>query len=86
MRARYAREGYPESRIPYLQQVLASDPLNLAAMKQMADLYQQTPQWQLYAQALRKFSEMTEDPASAPRCACDSASCRKSSSTRPRPR
>ena len=31
-------------------------------MKQMADLYQQTAQWQQYAQALRKLSEMTEEP------------------------
>jgi tetratricopeptide (TPR) repeat protein len=58
----YAHEGHPEYAIPYLQQVLAVDPLNLAAMKQMADLYQQTQQWQVYAQVLRKLSEMTEVP------------------------
>jgi golgin subfamily B member 1 len=58
----YAREGHPEYAIPYLQQVLAADPLNLAAMKQMADLYQQTQQWQVYGQLLRKLSDMTEDP------------------------
>jgi golgin subfamily B member 1 len=59
----YAREGHPQYAIPYLQQVLAADPLNLAAMKQMADLYQQTQQWPVYGQILRKLSDMTEDPA-----------------------
>ena len=59
----YAREGHPDYAIPYLQQVLAIDPLNLAAMKQMAELYRQTQQWQVYSQALNKISEMTEDPA-----------------------
>lgn len=58
----YAREGHPEYAIPFLQQVLAIDPLNLPAMKQMADLYQETQQWPAYAQVLRKLSEMTEDP------------------------
>ncbi|HMI91944.1 MAG TPA: tetratricopeptide repeat protein [Polyangiales bacterium] len=58
----YARQDHPEYAIPYLQQVLATDPLNLAAMKQMADLYQQTQQWQAYAQVLRKLSDMTEEP------------------------
>src|SRR5256885_2469392 len=52
----YAREGHPEYAVPYLSQVLAQDPLNLGAMKQMADLYQQLAQWQQYAQALRKLS------------------------------
>jgi tetratricopeptide (TPR) repeat protein len=58
----YAREGHPEYAIPFLQQVLALDPLNLPAMKQMADLYQETQQWPAYSQVLRKLSEMTEDP------------------------
>lgn len=57
----YAREGHPEYAIPFLQQVLTIDPLNLPAMKQMADLYQQTQQWPVYAQILRKLSDMTED-------------------------
>ncbi|MGD8860164.1 MAG: tetratricopeptide repeat protein, partial [Myxococcales bacterium] len=58
----YAREGHPDYAIPYLQQVLAIDPLNLPAMKQMAELYRQTQQWQVYSQVLNKLSEMTEDP------------------------
>ena len=58
----YAREGHPEYAIPYLQQVLANDAVHLPAMKQMADLYRETQQWQVYAQALRKLSEITEDP------------------------
>lgn len=57
----YGREGHPEYAIPYLQQVLAIDPVNRAAMRQMAELYRQTQQWQIYAQVLSKLVDMTED-------------------------
>jgi tetratricopeptide (TPR) repeat protein len=58
----YGREGHPEYAIPYLQQVLSVDPVNRPAMRQMAELYRQTQQWQIYAQVLGKLVEMTEDP------------------------
>ncbi len=59
----YGKEGHPEYAIPYLQQVLANDPVNRPAMRQMAELYRQTQQWQIYSQVLGKLVEMTEDPA-----------------------
>ncbi len=59
----YGREGHPEYAIPYLQQVLAIDPVNLPAMRQMADLYRQTEQWDAYSKTLFRMVEMTEDPA-----------------------
>jgi golgin subfamily B member 1 len=59
----YGREGHPEYAIPYLQQVLSVDPINRPAMRQMAELYRQTQQWQIYAQVLGKLVEMTEEPA-----------------------
>ena len=53
-------------------------------MKQMADLYRQTQQWQVYAQVLRKLVRDDRGPARARRrSACGSARCRRSSSTRP---
>lgn len=58
----YGREGHPEYAIPYLQQVLAIDPVNIAAMMEMADLYRLTGQWEIYAQVLSRMVEMTEDP------------------------
>lgn len=57
----YGREGHPDYAIPYLQQILAVDPINRPAMLQMAEIYQQTQQWQTYGQVLRKLGEMTED-------------------------
>ncbi|HET8935911.1 MAG TPA: tetratricopeptide repeat protein [Polyangiales bacterium] len=57
----YGREGHPEYAIPYLQQVLTNDPVNRPAMRQLAELYKQTQQWQYYAQVLGKLVEMTED-------------------------
>jgi len=59
----YGREGHPEYAVPYLQQVLAIDPVNRGAMRQMAELYRQTQQWPIYAQALSKLVDMTEEPA-----------------------
>lgn len=59
----YGREGHPEYAIPYLQQVLASDPVNRPAMQQMAELHKQTQQWQEYGQVLTRLAEMTEEPA-----------------------
>ena len=58
----YGREGHPDYAIPYLQQVLSVDPVNRPAMRQMAELYRQTQQWQVYAQVLSKLVEMTEEP------------------------
>ncbi|MDH5674143.1 MAG: tetratricopeptide repeat protein [Myxococcales bacterium] len=58
----YTREGHADYAIPYLQQVLAVDPLNVPAMRQMADLYRQTKQWQVYGQVLSRLTEMTEVP------------------------
>jgi golgin subfamily B member 1 len=57
----YGREGHPEYAIPYLQQVLAIDPVNVAAMAEMADLYRQTGQWEIYSQVLSRMVEMTDD-------------------------
>jgi tetratricopeptide (TPR) repeat protein len=59
----YGREGHPEYAIPYLQQVLSIDPVNRPAMRQMAELYRQTQQWQIYAQVLSKLVDMTENPS-----------------------
>ncbi|HEX4355096.1 MAG TPA: hypothetical protein VHZ95_19325, partial [Polyangiales bacterium] len=59
----YGREGHPEYAIPYLQQVLSVDPINRPAMRQMAELYRQTQQWQIYSQVLSKLVDMTEDPS-----------------------
>lgn len=58
----YGREGHPEYAIPYLQQILAIDSSNLPAMRQMAELYRQTKQWQVYLQVLVRMVGMTEKP------------------------
>lgn len=58
----YGREGHPEYAIPFLQQVLAVDPINRPAMAQMAELYRATHEWQTYGQVLGKLAEMTEAP------------------------
>ncbi len=52
---------HPEYAIPYYQQILALDPANLPAMRQMADLYRQTQQWPTLAQVLTRLVEMTSD-------------------------
>ncbi|MFW6031497.1 MAG: tetratricopeptide repeat protein, partial [Myxococcota bacterium] len=49
--------------IPYYQQVLALDPANVRAMRQTADLYRVTQQWQMLAQVLGRLVDMEEDPA-----------------------
>jgi len=54
---------HPEYAIPYYQQILALDPANLPAMRQMADLYRQTQQWPTLAQVLSRLVEMTSDSA-----------------------
>jgi tetratricopeptide (TPR) repeat protein len=54
---------HPEYAIPYYQQILALDPANLPAMRQMADLYRQTQQWPTLAQVLSRLVEMTSDTA-----------------------
>ncbi len=54
---------HPEYAIPYYQQILALDPANLPAMRQMSDLYRQTQQWPTLAQVLTRLAETTTDPA-----------------------
>jgi tetratricopeptide (TPR) repeat protein len=54
---------HPEYAIPYYQQILALDPANLPAMRQMAGLYRTTQQWPTLAQVLGRLVEMTADPA-----------------------
>ena len=54
--------GHPEYAIPYYQQILALDPANSAAMRQMADLYRYTQQWQVMAQVLGRLVDVTVDP------------------------
>lgn len=59
----YGQElGHPEYAIPYYQQILAIDPQNVRAMRQMAELYRITHQWQTMAQILTRIVEMTDDP------------------------
>lgn len=53
--------GHPEYAIPYYQQILALDPANVAAMRQMADLYRSTAQWQTLAQVLGRLVDITPD-------------------------
>jgi tetratricopeptide (TPR) repeat protein len=53
--------GHPEYAIPYYQQILALDPANVAAMRQMADLYRSTGQWQTLAQVLGRLVDITPD-------------------------
>ncbi len=53
--------GHPEYAIPYYEQILALDPSNVAAMRQMAELYRTTQQWQTLAQVLGRLVEMTDD-------------------------
>ncbi|MFW6067333.1 MAG: tetratricopeptide repeat protein [Myxococcota bacterium] len=55
--------NHPEYAIPYYQQVLALDPANVRAMRQTADLYRVTQQWQMLAQVLGRLVDMEEDPA-----------------------
>ncbi|MBK8168920.1 MAG: tetratricopeptide repeat protein [Sandaracinaceae bacterium] len=52
---------HPEYAIPYFQQILTLDPTNLAAMRQMAELYRATQQWPTLAQVLGRLVEMTDD-------------------------
>ena len=59
----YGKEGHPEYAIPYLQQVLAVDPVNRPAVAQMAELHRETQDFQTYGHLLGKLAEMTEDPA-----------------------
>ena len=54
--------GHPEYAIPYYQQILALDPANAAAMRQMADLYRSTQQWQTLGQVLERLVDVTEEP------------------------
>ncbi len=53
---------HPEYAIPYYQQILALDPANLPAMRQMSGLYRQTQQWPTLAQVLTRLADATTDP------------------------
>ncbi len=55
--------GHPEYAIPYYQQILALDPGNVPAMRQMVTLYRITGQWDLLAQVLGRLVEMVKEPA-----------------------
>jgi tetratricopeptide (TPR) repeat protein len=55
--------GHPEYAIPYYQQILALDPANVPAMRQMADLYRSTQQWQTLAQVLGRLVDITSEPS-----------------------
>ncbi len=54
--------GHPEYAIPYYQQVLSIDPANAAAMRQMAELYRTTRQWDTLRQVLARLVEMSPEP------------------------
>ena len=54
--------GHPEYAIPYYQQVLSIDPANAAAMRQMAELYRATRQWDTLRQVLARLVEMSPEP------------------------
>jgi tetratricopeptide (TPR) repeat protein len=58
-----AELGRPEYAIPYYQQILALDPANVPAMRQMADLYRSTQQWQTLKQVLGRLVDITSDPS-----------------------
>jgi tetratricopeptide (TPR) repeat protein len=53
---------HPEYAIPYYQQILALDPANLPAMRQMSGLYRQTQQWPTLSQVLTRLADTTTDP------------------------
>lgn len=55
--------GHPEYAIPYYQQILGLDPANVAAMRQMADLYRSTQQYPTLAQVLGRLVDITSDPS-----------------------
>ncbi len=54
--------GHPEYAIPYYEQILALDPANVDAMRQMLTLYRNTEQWDLLAQVQGRLVEMLRDP------------------------
>ncbi len=58
-----AELGRPEYAIPYYQQILGLDPANVPAMRQMADLYRSTQQWQTLKQVLGRLVDITSEPA-----------------------
>jgi tetratricopeptide (TPR) repeat protein len=51
----------PDYAIPYYQQILQLDPLHIAAMGQMADLYRQTGQWDTVYQVLSRMLEVASN-------------------------
>jgi len=58
----YGQElGHPEYAIPYYQQILALDPANVPAMRQMAELYRTTQQWDTLSEVLARLVDMTDN-------------------------
>ena len=55
--------GHPEYAIPYYQQILGLDPANVPAMRQMADLYRSTSQWQTLGQVLGRLVDILAEPS-----------------------
>ncbi len=65
----YGQElAHPEYALPYYEQVLAIDANNLAAARQMVDLYRLTQQWQLMGETLTRVVDLApsaDDKANA---------------------
>ena len=60
----YGQElDHPEYAIPYYQQILQSEPTNVAAMRQMGDLYRKMEEYGDLAQMLGRIVEITDDVA-----------------------
>lgn len=60
----YGQElDHPEYAIPYYQQILQSEPTNVAAMRQMGDLYRKMEEYGDLAQLLGRIVEITDDVA-----------------------
>jgi tetratricopeptide (TPR) repeat protein len=56
--------GHPQYALPYYNQILEIDPTHVPTIRQMADLYRTTQQWQVLAQVLGRLVEVTPDPQS----------------------
>jgi tetratricopeptide (TPR) repeat protein len=54
--------GHLEYAIPYYEEIRELDPVNIPAMRQLAELYRTTAQWQLLAKILVQLADMTDEP------------------------
>jgi tetratricopeptide (TPR) repeat protein len=54
--------GHLEYAIPYYEEIRELDPVNVPAMRQLAELYRTTAQWQLLAKILVQLADMTNEP------------------------